>query len=84
MSSSSPNHVVLRVELSRSVGIEPSLRDEGVGLGVNLLVVKRRPRRRDEHRSLGNDIAVGSEREVLQGHVGNLRERGERKKRKRE
>lgn len=43
VSSSSPNHVVLGVELGRPVGIQPSLRDEGVRLGVDLLVVKRRP-----------------------------------------
>ena len=79
MGSSSPNHVVLGVKLGRSVGIEPSLGDEGIGLGVDLLVVKRRPGGRDEHRSLGDDVVVGSEREVLEGHVGNLR-RGRRGK----
>jgi hypothetical protein len=68
-----PDHKVLRVRLSRAGRVEPSFGEEGVGLGVDLLVMEGGPHGGDEHSAFGDGV-LGGDGELFERHVGDLGE----------
>lgn len=72
MRTASEDEVVAWVGVGASIFVQPPLRQELVGLWVDLGIVERVVERRNNHAVCGDSVVIG-DRERLGGLVGNLK-----------